>query len=135
MSTQIRQVWPDSFYRSDSRHKASVVRRGVLQYAPTFAHSHKGIIGLWACATTNRRARGKRWAGGKKNLSHFLFSKANKPRLTQLVMTHACPVLPENNKRDVVRHQQSRNPERRYPVGWPHICCGAKDCSQYNSCN
>jgi len=41
-----------------------VVRRGVLQYAPTFANSHKGMIGL--CATTNLCARGKSWAGVKK---------------------------------------------------------------------
>jgi len=33
----------------------------------------------------------------------------------------AWPVLPENNEGDVVGHQQCRNPERRYPVGWAHI--------------
>src|SRR6266567_3247463 len=31
------------------------------------------------------------------------------------------PTLAENDKDHVVRHQQRRHPERRYPIGGPHV--------------
>jgi hypothetical protein len=37
------------------------------------------------------------------------------------VLCRACPVFAKNNKSDVVRYQQGRNPERWYPIGWAHI--------------
>jgi hypothetical protein len=37
------------------------------------------------------------------------------------MLGRACPVFAKNNKSDVVRYQQGRNPERWYPIGRAHI--------------